>query len=346
MSDLDKAFREECQRIRNEDVRLKDQSNLLRKFGRMIIRPTFIEAWGEPDIYLRIHDVPGTLSGRILRLQANVPPLNTSCEILGDKIDHVPFKSMPLLEEDHEDTTVDSREAASQLPIVNVDKSLHFTKETRSRNEVDNLLRAKGHPNVIELLGRTEDGRLVFPRYRDHAEVVFIGQGISEFRRLFLELADAIIFLHSKGIIHRDLAPRNILVASDRRVVLCDLEADYGSSYCPEVARARDQGLSDSEIPYSEKSDVFCFGTMIAELILANNVRTPWQFTGNFAPPVPFNRVFRSCISVEAADRPTMLQLKKMLEDIAVPATLQPDSILVPLFPRSRAEFDSKRNNF
>ncbi|KIK61847.1 hypothetical protein GYMLUDRAFT_165590 [Collybiopsis luxurians FD-317 M1] len=288
----------------------------------MIIHATFAEAWHKNGLYVKIHDVPATLSGRILRLQENVPSLDDHSEIIGDTVSRTTYKNPPSFELDDEvPDTERIGEAIRQLPVVSdLNSELHFSKGCLSEREVDNLLKVKGGPHLVELLRRTEESKLVFLRYLEHSSIIFFGSSIAEYRRLFIEFTDAIIFLHSNGIVHRDLAVRNLLVSNDRQhLILCDLESQYGSNFCPEIAQARDENLPESEIPYSKKSDVFCFGTTVADFILANNVRTLWQYTGNFVPPAPFDRILQVCIRRDPVDRPTMLQVRKMLESIVDP---------------------------
>lgn len=41
-------------------------------------------------------------------------------------------------------------------------------------------------------------------------------------KRVLLQLADALIYLHGRGISHGDIKPENILISNDFRVKLCD----------------------------------------------------------------------------------------------------------------------------
>ncbi|KXN81745.1 hypothetical protein AN958_03762 [Leucoagaricus sp. SymC.cos] len=306
----DDDFRSLRIRIRNEDLALKDRSNLFQESASVCISLGFLEVWYQNGFYVKIHDIPGTLSGKILRLRANVPPLEGHTEIKGNNVTDIAYKEIPLLE-DWDDQ--DAREAVSQLPVVAFDPKIHFPKVCRCVNEVPNLLRVKGHPHIVSLLGRSEAGELVFPRYQQP----FLNGSISDYRRLLLQLADAVIFLHLLGIVHRDLAFRNLLLSDDGQdLILCDLECRYGSFDCPEIALARDNGDREQEWPYSEKSDVWCFGVTIATFVLQNNPRTPWQHTDNFVPPVPFDWIFHACLRSNPDDRPSMVEVKGMLESI------------------------------
>ncbi|KAJ3801698.1 kinase-like domain-containing protein [Lentinula aff. detonsa] len=325
----DDTFRSERDRIRKEDSLLRARSNLFTNCRFPKFGPSTIEIWRDDGVYINIREsaVPGTLSNRILSLQADIPPLETHSEIFGDDISRIAYRDCPLdVQEEEPDPNAiisqSAREAIDQLPIIpNIDISHHFVKETKSSGEIFNLLKAKGGPHIVELLGRTEDGKLVFPSHINFAPIVFMDGSISDYKRVLLQLADAVIFLHSIGIIHRDLAIRNILATKDRQsVVLCDLESLYGSNACPEISSAIFQDLPDTERPYSAKSDVFCFGTMIADFILVNNIMTPWQYhSGGFIPPPPFRSIVEACIRRDPADRPSMLDVKAMLEAIVEP---------------------------
>ncbi|KAF5387513.1 hypothetical protein D9757_006598 [Collybiopsis confluens] len=116
---MSEAPTSKCQRIRDEDIVLKRQSNLAKDFTLEIIHDAFVEAWHrKTDMYVKNFDVPGTLSGQILRLR----------------------------------------------------------------------------PNVVELSGRTEDGKPVFPRYLLCPELEFFGGAISDLKQVLVQLADAVIF--------------------------------------------------------------------------------------------------------------------------------------------------------
>ncbi|KAG6827555.1 hypothetical protein H0H92_011306 [Tricholoma furcatifolium] len=117
-------------------------------------------------------------------------------------------------------------EELQALPIVPFDPKVHFAKQPR-KPEFPNLLKVKGRsPNIIELLGGTEDGRLVFPRCLVFPDYFAYSESLVAIKKWCIQLADAVCTLHSLDIIHRDLELRNILRSLDYENLLCDLESD------------------------------------------------------------------------------------------------------------------------
>ncbi|KAJ7870598.1 hypothetical protein B0H14DRAFT_3439959 [Mycena olivaceomarginata] len=64
---------------------------------------------------------------------------------------------------------------------------------------------------------RTGDGRIVFPKLVLGERLALAMAGIGEIKRILLQLAEAVISLHSIGLIRRDVALRNILASSDKQ---------------------------------------------------------------------------------------------------------------------------------
>ncbi len=130
------------------------------------------------------------------------------------------------------------------------------------------------------------------------------------------------VSLHSIGLLHRDLALRNILASSDfQTAYLCDLEGAYGSEESPEIADAAH--LDRTAKPFSVASDVYMFGRLMADLILGNNTWTCWQgtFGGTQLPPAPFRDIVLLCVAFEPSERPSMHQVRAMLEAVPIGAS-------------------------
>ncbi|KAJ7677271.1 kinase-like domain-containing protein [Mycena rosella] len=360
----DETFLAEVQRLRAQDFELKDASNLLEGHTSIIMHASVFHGLykrpSEAIRYVVVHDVPDTLSGNILRLRASLPwspPPQDSLlsldklgairddetqirgyEIRGNDISEISgLSAIPLglfIEDDdsEEENTADvvaklSPADVAKLPLIVYDERIHFAKFPRLSSEIVNLLQAKEHKllNVVDLLGRTDDGRIVFPKLNNHHKLSANTIGVLALKRIFLQLAEALIQLHSIGIIHRDLLPRNILGSSDHQTAyLCDLEVDLGSWECPEIAAALAVQREDlSLVPYSEASDVYMFGRLMTDFILSNATRTRWQGMdgGNWLPPAPFRSVVLDCVKAAPSARLTMCQVKDRLEAIPVPVT-------------------------
>ncbi|KAJ7690057.1 hypothetical protein B0H17DRAFT_1290651 [Mycena rosella] len=208
--------------------------------------------------YVAVHDVPGTLSGNILRLRASLPwsppphdyllPPDKVARYATMRLRYVATRSVattskisdlsaiPLglfvRRDDSEEYTADvvaqlSPATVAKPPLIAYDERIHFAKLPKLPSEISNFLQAKEHklPNVVVLMGRTADGRIVFPRLNNGNKLSMNTIGVITLKRILLQVAEALIQLHSTGIIHRELALRNILGSSDHQTAyLCDLE--------------------------------------------------------------------------------------------------------------------------
>ncbi|KAJ6478001.1 hypothetical protein DFH09DRAFT_951763, partial [Mycena vulgaris] len=167
---------------------------------------------------------------------------------------------------------------------------------------------------IVELIGRTDDGRIVFPKLVLAERLALAMAGIGEIKRILLQLAEAVISLHAIELIRCDLALRTILASSDNQTAyLCDLECCYGSSDCAEIADAFTRNLDLSAVPFSENLDVCMFGRLMADCILCNGIAG-----GNWLPPAPFRSIVLACIAIEPSARPSMQQVKALLEAVPV----------------------------
>ncbi|KAJ7677286.1 hypothetical protein B0H17DRAFT_1207198 [Mycena rosella] len=253
-----------------------------------------------PIRYVAVHDVPGTLSGNILRLRASLPwspPPHDSLlppdKIRGNDISEISDVSATPLrlfvrQDDSEEYTVDdvaqlSPATVAKLPLIVYDERIHSAKSPGLSSEIVNLLQAQEHklPNVVVLVGRTADGRIVIPRLNN-------GNKRSA---------------HTAGVITLNSSQYSWIV----RPPDCISLRSRDRSDCPEIAdalalAALSRNLDLSSVPYSEKSDVYMFGRLMTDVVLSNTTRTYWQGIdgGNWLPPAPFRSVVLDCARCKA----------------------------------------------
>ncbi|KAK6033120.1 protein tyrosine kinase [Ostertagia ostertagi] len=158
------------------------------------------------------------------------------------------------------------------------------------------------------------------------------------------DVAHGLVYLHSKGCMHRDIACRNCLIDVDKNVVKI---TDFGLSKQAESYKIPD----DEPIPirwqapeviatriYTVKCDVYSYGITIWEVF--NNGEIPFTGIDNktirskisdnkFRPPIDFSvpivvrRVIKTCWRGDPKRRPTMSQAARYLVG-APPELLEP----------------------
>jgi hypothetical protein len=85
-------------------------------------------------------------------------------EIMGDSYSIINHKEFVQKEEEEEDRE-DYSEELKDLPVISPDATLHFVKKPSYRSELRNLRLCKGSPYVVQLLGKTHTGDLVFEKF-------------------------------------------------------------------------------------------------------------------------------------------------------------------------------------
>ena len=163
----------------------------------------------------------------------------------------------------------------------------------RAHQEADLMF---SHPNLVEMLGCCE--------VRPDTGPIFIisrfvkGENIDKFINayvralpnaehriceLFLPVLDALAYIHTKGIIHMDIKPSNIMMEQGRNVRLMDLGiarmnggnkfSSYGFIGTPEYS-APEQMLREqngANVQINATTDIYELGITFYELLAGNN---------------------------------------------------------------------------
>jgi serine/threonine protein kinase len=175
--------------------------------------------------------------------------------------------------------------SADRIIIVEMNEAI-------AEREAFFYLEVNSHKNIIQRLGYIENCLNLTIFIQDYAEHNDLGSVLMDnqfnitqpiLKEMFLQIADAMTYVASKGIVHGDLGCRNVLVfrvdSSHPRNNLVKL-TDFGLArwidqpsaqedlsvipirYCaPEILRANQHSS------YSEKSDVYSMGVLIWEAL-------------------------------------------------------------------------------
>ena len=321
-------FSQEVARLRAAYQVKRQKSNAFPPAGRPILDMELVPGekpavgiWYDDGTelgqYVRLFDLPGTLSGDILRLERALPVVDGHFEIEGDVIrslNNCPNHPTPV-EDDFEDVS----DLIAKLPLVDVDPSKHFTKKGKYRSEIENLLKCQGgscpgtvlSPHLVRLLGASPDGQLVFEKMATRGPLLPRFSSLETYKRWILHIIEALSCLHSLGIVHRDLRMDNCLFTQDgSRLVVCDLESRWGQRAAPEIVL--DGGLDSG---WTARSDIYDIGNCIKCIVYAN---APITNQVEWPVPQPLQAIVETCMRKSPDDRPTLLELRKMVEAIPV----------------------------
>ena len=197
------------------------------------------------------------------------------------------------------------------------------------------FLSAIRHPNIVQYLGTKQDSETGLPvllmELMDESLTKFLERTLQQQREpvpyhilinLCHDVAMALAFLHSNGIVHRDLSSNNILLVGESRAKV----TDFGMSaliecnprmtpltQCPGcLVYMAPEALRTPPI-YSERLDVFSMGVCIIQMITCrfpkptNAKRTVQDPThGTIEVPIPERERRKNDIDSIEADNPLL----------------------------------------
>ena len=138
------------------------------------------------------------------------------------------------------------------------------------------------HPNIIRLynVSETEEEINILLEYAENGNLYSLikkENGLSENRAFnyFIQIVNAVYFLHQNNIIHRDIKPENILIGENDKVKLCDfgwakeLTLNNRSTFCGTVEYMAPE-IVGSEL-YDCSVDVWSLGILLYELLMGHS---------------------------------------------------------------------------
>lgn len=115
--------------------------------------------------------------------------------------------------------------------------------------------------------------------------------------KLRIQAAEAIRYIHQKGVIHSDLRPENYLLHSNASGVLDLFLSDFGGSACGDIdgGHLPDSGFFNPQKPWvsTEATDIFSLGSVFYTIMTGH-----WPYKS----PEPFKSVEGKCRYSENVD--------------------------------------------
>uniref|UniRef100_A0A0K0CXC4 Protein kinase domain-containing protein n=1 Tax=Angiostrongylus cantonensis TaxID=6313 RepID=A0A0K0CXC4_ANGCA len=159
--------------------------------------------------------------------------------------------------------------SGKEYAVKVVDKNEESHTRSRILREVNTFKMCKNQPNIVQLIEWFEDDvnfYMVFEKMRGGPLLEhIIRKGYfteEEARRVTVDIATALKFLHDRGIAHRDVKPENILCTEPDRVSpvkLCDLDLGHSPPKMPQIASEPDLAspVGSAEFMAPEVVDAF-----------------------------------------------------------------------------------------
>lgn len=124
------------------------------------------------------------------------------------------------------------------------------------------------HPRIIRFLGRTEHG-LKLERAIRLTKVLNSTTDVALKLQWARQIAEGLSFLHSRGVIHCDIHPNNLLLDDKMNIKICDFQGTMGKLDGAATEPIR-YCLPLSDTP-SIKSDIFAFGSTIYKMMTGSD---------------------------------------------------------------------------
>ena len=149
-------------------------------------------------------------------------------------------------------------------------------------NEI-NIHSKLAHENIIKLYNVHEDNENIniIMEYAENGNLYELiskeKNGLTESKAFdyFIQVVNAVYYLHNNNIIHRDIKPENILIGNDNKIKLCDfgwakeLTLENRSTFCGTVEYMAPEIVGSENYDYSV--DIWSLGILLYELLYGHS---------------------------------------------------------------------------
>lgn len=163
------------------------------------------------------------------------------------------------------------RETGDEYAVKIVRSNVNVNEEVRMLNE------CQGHPNILELIELLKDERYIYivTELIDGTELHdYKGVSVDDAKYLFNQMADAIHFMHSKNIVHRDIKFENILISNSHPKTVTIIDFGFATKQRDNTVLTKTCFTLDyvapeilTNVPYTRKCDIWSLGVTLYLLL-------------------------------------------------------------------------------
>lgn len=206
-----------------------------------------------------------------------------------------------------------------------VKKTMH-----KSSFEVYSKLKEIQHKNIVNVLECFEDGEhcIAVEEYINGKRIddYCAGKAISEEEciRLGINICDGLEAIHQKGIVHRDIQPKNIIISNEGTLKLIDFDISRINNINKQkdtellgtagYAAPEQYGFSQT----SNRSDIYSVGAVLLEIFQKKEIAVSQKI----------NKIITKCMELDPQNRySSVVELKENLEECIEIKTIEQGKI-------------------
>ncbi len=207
------------------------------------------------------------------------------------------------------ETWKESEKSCVYLGFQEETRRMVVVKHLKNGGAVYEKLQHLPHPYLPKIysLERQGDTLIVVEEYIPSRPFNQISVGEKELSRLFRELCQVLRFLHSHGVIHRDINPSNLLLGDDGHIRLIDFDAarapqstaqqDTVLLGTPGFASPEQYGFSQTD----QRADIYGLGATFEELLGNHAKKRKWKNLLRKCRELDPKRRFSSIFSIQCS---------------------------------------------